>query len=48
MTCFLFLGTMPENAPEMSIPQHCSHFNIDENAMLIGSSIFVELALNNQ
>jgi len=46
--CFFFLGTMPENAPEMSIPQHCSHFNIDENAMLIGSSIFVELALNNQ
>ena len=46
--CFFFLGTMPENYPEMSIPQHCSHFNIDENAMLIGSSIFVELALNNQ
>ena len=46
--CFFFLGTMPENAPEMSIPQHCSHFNIDEKAMLIGSSIFVELALNNK
>ena len=46
--CFFFLGTMPENAPAMSIPQHCSHFNIDEKAMLIGSSIFVELALNNK
>ena len=46
--CFFFLGTMPENYPEMSIPQHCSHFNINEESMLIGSSIFVGLALNNQ
>ena len=42
--CFFFLGTSPKNRPPMSTPQHCSHFDIDEEAMLIGSSIFVELA----
>ena len=46
--CFFFLGTAPKNMPIMSVPQHCSHFNIDEKAMLIGSSIFVELGLNNK
>ena len=42
--CFFFLGTAPKNTAPMSVPQHCSHFNIDENAMLIGSSIFIEVA----
>jgi len=46
--CFFFLGTAPKNARSMSVPQHCSHFNIDENAMLIGSSVFVNLALSNK
>ena len=41
--CFFFLGTSPKKSKPMSIPQHCSHFDIDEDAMLIGSSIFVEL-----
>ena len=45
--CFFFLGTLPKNRKLMSTPQHCSHFDIDEKAMLIGCSIFVELALNN-
>ena len=45
--CFFFLGSLPENKPLMSVPQHCSHFDIDEEVMLIGSSIFVQLALNN-
>ena len=45
--CFFFLGTLPEDSTPMSIPQHCSHFDIDEEAMLIGSSIFVSLGLNN-
>tara|TARA_Y100001970_G_scaffold122679_1_gene152065 strand:- start:975 stop:2141 length:1167 start_codon:yes stop_codon:yes gene_type:complete len=44
--CFFFLGTAPKEKPLMSVPQHCSHFDIDENAMLIGSSIFVDLGLN--
>ena len=45
--CFFFLGTSPKDREPMSTPQHCSHFDIDEDAMLIGSSIFVELAYNN-
>ena len=45
--CFFFLGTAPKKSKPMSVPHHCSHFNIDEDAMLIGSSIFVELALKN-
>jgi len=45
--CFFFLGTAPKDRPLMSVPQHCSHFDIEEEAMLIGSSIFVELGLKN-
>ena len=45
--CFFFLGASPKDRAPMSTPQHCSHFDIDEDAMLIGSSIFVQLALNN-
>ena len=44
--CFFFLGSLPKNRKPMSTPQHCSHFDIDEEAMLVGSSIFIELALN--
>ena len=45
--CFFFLGTAPKDREPMSTPQHCSHFDIDEDAMLIGSSIFVQTALEN-
>ena len=45
--CFFFLGSAPKNQKLMNTPHHCSHFDIDENAMLIGSSIFVEVALQN-
>ena len=45
--CFFFLGSSPKDRAPMSTPQHCSHFDIDEEAMLIGSSIFVQLGLNN-
>jgi len=41
--CFFFLGTAPKNSAHMSVPQHCSHFDIDESAMLIGSSIFIQV-----
>ena len=44
--CFFFVGSAPENHEPLSIPHHCSHFDIDERALLIGSSIFVELAEN--
>ncbi len=45
--CFFFLGSAPKDRAPMSTPQHCSHFDIDEDAMLIGSSIFTELGLKN-
>ena len=46
--CFFFLGSSPKDRAPMSTPQHCSHFDIDEDAMLLGSSIFVELILNQR
>ena len=44
--CFFFLGSLPDGREMMSTPQHCSHYDIDEDVMLIGSSIFIELGLN--
>ena len=44
--CFFFLGSLPDGKEIMSTPQHCSHYDIDEDVMLIGSSIFIELGLN--
>ena len=44
--CFFFLGSAPINKKPLSVPHHCSHFDIDENAMLIGSSIFIKLIEN--
>ena len=46
--CFFFLGTMPNGKDKMSTPHHCSHFDIDEYSMVIGTSVFVELALQNK
>ena len=45
--CFFFLGSAPKGRKPLSTPHHCSHFDIDEEVMLIGSSIFVELACNS-
>ncbi len=46
--CFFFLGTMPKGKDKMTTPHHCSHFDIDEDSMVIGTSVFVELALQNK
>ena len=46
--CFFFLGTMPNGKDKMTTPHHCSHFDIDEDSMVIGTSVFVELALQNK
>ena len=46
--CFFFLGTMPEGKDKISTPHHCSHFDIDEDSMVIGTSVFVELSLQNK
>ena len=39
--CFLFVGSAPAGA---RVPHHCSHFDIEERALLVGSSIWVQLA----
>jgi amidohydrolase len=41
--CFFFIGSAPDDRDVFSTPHHCSHFDIDENALLVGSSIFVNL-----
>ncbi|MEE9168035.1 MAG: M20 family metallopeptidase [Candidatus Neomarinimicrobiota bacterium] len=41
--CFFFVGSAPEDSEPMSVPHHCSHFNFDERALAVGSSIFVQL-----
>ena len=46
--CFFFLGTMPDGKDKTSTPHHCSHFDIDEDSMVIWTSVFVELALQNK
>ena len=45
--CFFFVGSSPQNSKLMSVPHHCSHFDIDERALLVGSSIFVNLIDRN-
>ena len=41
--CFFFVGSAHLDREPMSVPHHCSHFDIDERALLVGSSIFVQL-----
>ena len=41
--CFFFIGSAPSDKKLMSVPHHCSHFDIDERALLIGTSMFVQL-----
>lgn len=41
--CFFFIGSAPTDQPFRSVPHHCSHFDIEEKALLVGSSIFVQL-----
>ena len=42
--CFFFVGSSPLDRDPLSVPHHCSHFDIDEGSLLIGSSVFVQLA----
>ena len=41
--CFYFIGSLPTDKEPLSTPHHCSHFDIDEDALLIGSSSFVKI-----
>jgi amidohydrolase len=41
--CFFFVGSAPADRPLLSVPHHCSHFDIDERALLVGTSVLVQL-----
>ena len=38
--CFFFIGSAPVGE---TVPHHCSHFDINEDALLVVSSILVEM-----
>jgi len=41
--CYFLVGSAPKGSKPLSVPHHCSHFDIDERALLIGSSIYLQL-----
>ncbi len=41
--CFFFIGSAPKDRELLSTPHHCSHFDIDEEALLIGTNTFIQL-----
>ena len=41
--CFFFVGSAPNSDKLFETPHHCSHFNMDESALLVGSSIYLNL-----
>ena len=45
--CFFFVGSAPNENEILSTPHHCSHFNIDERALLVGSSVYLNLIENS-
>ena len=44
--CFFFVGSAPDEKDTLSTPHHCSHFNIDERALLVGASVYINLIEN--
>jgi amidohydrolase len=45
--CFFFVGSAPNENEILSTPHHCSHFNIDERALLVGASVYFNLIENS-
>jgi amidohydrolase len=45
--CFFFIGSSPQGVPSGTIPHHCSHFDFDERALLVGASVLLELVENS-
>ena len=41
--CFFFVGSAPNDQKLFETPHHCSHFTMDERALLIGPSIYLNL-----
>jgi len=44
--CYFLIGSAPEGREPLSVPHHCSHFDIDERALLVGSSVYLQLIDN--
>ena len=44
--CFFFVGSSPEGHPAGSIPHHSSNFDINEKALLVGASMYLQLIDN--
>ena len=42
--CYFLVGSAPKDREPLSVPHHCSHFDIDERALLVGSSVYLQLA----
>ena len=40
---FFFVGSSPNDRKPMSTPHHCSHFDIEEEALIIGTSVFIQI-----
>ena len=41
--CFFFVGSAPNKQKLFETPHHCSHFNMDERALLVGPSIYLNI-----
>ena len=41
--CFFFVGSAPNDQNLFETPHHCSHFTMDERALLVGPSIYLNL-----
>ena len=41
--CYFLVGSAPRDRKPLSVPHHCSHFDIDERALLVGSSVYLQL-----
>ena len=41
--CFFFVGSAPNKNQVFETPHHCSHFTMDENALLVGTSVYMNL-----
>ena len=40
---FFFVGSAPQDREPLSVPHHCSHFDFDEDALLVGASVFIQV-----
>lgn len=41
--CFFFIGSAKPEHRKATVPHHCSHFDFDERALAVGTSVFVEI-----